>query len=110
MITTRTIGESARLAKRRQNKKLAGLAGSPQGARAGGDEPIALACECRSARCTARVWLDTALFHSAVDGSEFSLVVPGHAWADEHVVAASAGYQFVVPLNHVSKLEPATIG
>jgi hypothetical protein len=71
------------------------------------DEPIALVCECRRADCDASVSLPEALFHGLVEADEFWLVAPGHAGADEHIVASSACYQLIVPRRYVVDLEPS---
>ena len=106
MITRPTLGEAARSARRRRNIKLAGLPASGANAPVDSDQPIALVCECRRVTCGAEVSLPEALFRALVEEAEFWLVAPGHAGADEHVVASSARYQLIVPRSYVVELEP----
>jgi hypothetical protein len=102
MITMPTIGDVARSKKRRANRELAGLPSGEPGARADSEEAIGFVCECRRASCLALVWLAGSHFRLLIEATGASLVAHGHAEANEHVVASSAGYQIVVALNHVT--------
>ncbi len=111
MINTLAIADATRSTKRRRNKALAGLPKlgddpASAGSVSGSGELVAFACECRKANCRLEVRLEEGLFESLLEVKSLSLVAPGHAGADEHVVAGSAGYQFVVPAGHVFEFEP----
>ena len=88
---------SARGAKRRANEALVRLGAAYDSA-----EPIAFVCECRSAACVAAVWLNERDFRQIAKSDGFSLIAPGHAGADEHIVSVSDRYHLVRPANHVS--------
>ena len=111
MITMPPIGEAARSKKRRANRDLVETSSDEAAARTGSsDEAIKFLCECRSSGCLTPVWLAGSHFRLLIEVSDFSLVAPGHADAGEHVVAASSGYQFVVPLDHVPLVGEALSG
>jgi hypothetical protein len=99
-----TVGEAARIGKRRGNEALIERLLHTRSPTTRSDQSLELTCECRRVDCSETVRMFESHFHKVIGADRIALIAPGHADDDEQIVATSTNYLLVRPSDiHVSQ-------